>query len=95
MNSYLMYTVNAMTPSLKLEIIPFPVPSIIFRCVLFYKKMSQWPVNHAVPGVTGIGDESKRTYHVCYRCLRASLEDLDEGFGSVTGLRTLFFFKNC
>lgn len=56
--------------------------------------MSQWPVNHAVPGVTGIGDESKRTYHVCYRCLRASLEDLDEGFESVTGLRTLFFFKN-
>lgn len=94
MNSYLMYTVNPMTSSLKLEIIPFPVPSVTFRCVL-RTKMSQCSVNHAVPGVTGIGDESKCTCHVCYRCLRVSLEDLDEGFESVTGLCIFFFFKNC
>jgi len=57
--------------------------------------MSQCSVHHAVPGVTGIGDENTCTCHVCYRRFGASLEDLDEGFGSVTGLCILFFFKNC
>jgi len=94
MNSYFMYAVNPMTSSLKLEIILFLCPASHFA-VFFVIKMSQWSVNHAVPGVTGIGVDSKCTCPVCYRCLRASLEDLDEGFESVTALCILFFFKNC
>jgi hypothetical protein len=55
--------------------------------------MSLWSVNHAVPGVTGIGEKSRCTCHICYTRLRTSLEDLDKGFESVTGPCILFFFK--